>query len=112
MLTPSGRQFGNVRKLYPAYEARHRGPDGKLLLAPGTFQRKADAARWLSLKEAEISTGEWIAPELGRRSSASTPDDGCAIACSRRARPSCTTACSPITCSRPSVTSACPTSTR
>jgi integrase len=33
--------------------------------APCTFERKSDAARWLSLKEAEISKGEWIAPELG-----------------------------------------------
>jgi integrase len=59
------RQFGNVRKLSSGrYQARYRGPDGALRPAPLTFGRKADAARWLSLKEAEISKGEWIAPEL------------------------------------------------
>src|SRR6201996_5631298 len=64
--TKRGRQFGNIRKLSSGrYQARYRGPDGKLRPAPSTFQRKNDAARWLSLKEAEISTGEWIAPELG-----------------------------------------------
>ena len=61
-----GRQFGNIRKLSSGrYQARYRGPDGKLRPAPSTFQRKTDAARWLSLKETEISKGEWIAPELG-----------------------------------------------
>jgi integrase len=64
--TKRGRQFGNIRKLSSGrYQARYRGPDGKLRPAPSTFQRKTDAARWLSLKETEISTGEWIAPELG-----------------------------------------------
>jgi integrase len=60
------RQFGNVRKLSSGrYQARYRGPDGTLRPAPRTFERKTDASRWLSLKEAEISKGEWIAPELG-----------------------------------------------
>jgi integrase len=62
------RQFGNIRKLPSGrYQARYRGPDGKLRSAPKTFERKTDAARWLSLKEAEISKGEWIAPELGQQ---------------------------------------------
>ena len=64
--TKRARQFGNIRRLSSGrYQARYRGPDGKLRPAPSTFQRKTDAARWLSLKETEISTGEWIAPELG-----------------------------------------------
>jgi integrase len=63
------RQFGNIRKLRSGrYQARYRGPDGNLRPAPVTFERKADASRWLSLKEAEISKGEWIAPESGRQS--------------------------------------------
>lgn len=63
-----GRQFGNIRKLPSGrYQARYRGPDGKLRSAPNTFERKTDAARWLSLKEAEISKGQWIAPELGQQ---------------------------------------------
>jgi integrase len=62
------RQFGTVRKLVSGrYQARYRGPDGSLRPAPPTFERKADASRWLSLKEAEISKGEWIAPELGEQ---------------------------------------------
>ncbi len=63
-----GRQFGNIRKLSSGrYQARYRGPDGRLRPAPRTFERKTDAARWLSLKETEISKGEWIAPELGQQ---------------------------------------------
>jgi integrase len=62
------RQFGNIRKLPSGrYQARYRGPDGNLRAAPRTFERKTDASRWLSLKEAEISKGEWIAPELGNQ---------------------------------------------
>jgi integrase len=62
------RQFGNIRKLPSGrYQARYRGPDGQLRPAPDTFERKSDAARWLSLREAEISKGEWIAPELGEQ---------------------------------------------
>ena len=62
------RQFGNIRKLSSGrYQARYRGPDGRLRPAPRTFERKTDAARWLSLKETEISKGEWIAPELGQQ---------------------------------------------
>lgn len=34
---------------------------------PVTFERKTDASRWLSLKETEVSKGEWIAPELGKQ---------------------------------------------
>jgi integrase len=64
--TKGARQFGNVRKLRSGrFQARYTGPDGLLHNAPHTFERKGDATRWLSLKEAEISKGEWIAPELG-----------------------------------------------
>ncbi len=62
------RHFGNIRKLPSGrYQARYRGPDGKLRSAPETFERKSDASRWLSFKDAEISQGDWIAPELGKR---------------------------------------------
>jgi integrase len=62
------RQFGNIRKLPSGrYQVRYRGPDGLRRSAPRTFERKSDAARWLSLKDAEISMGEWIAPELSRQ---------------------------------------------
>ena len=63
-----GRQFGNIRKLPSGrYQARYRGPDGQMRGAPNTFERKTEASRWLSLKEAEVSKGEWIAPELGKQ---------------------------------------------
>jgi integrase len=64
--TKGARQFGNIRKRSSGrYQAWYTGPDGALHNAPHTFERKGDAARWLSLKEAEIAKGEWIAPELG-----------------------------------------------
>jgi integrase len=62
------RHFGNIRQRASGrYQARYRGPDGKLRPAPDTFQRKSDAARWLSFKEAEITRGDWIAPELAEQ---------------------------------------------
>lgn len=58
------RQFGSIRRRESGrYQARYRGPDGKLRPAPHTFARKSDAARWLSLKEAEITRGDWINPD-------------------------------------------------
>jgi integrase len=35
--------------------------------APHTFERKSEASRWLSFKDAEINQGEWIAPELAKK---------------------------------------------
>ena len=62
------RQFGNIRKLPSGrYQALYRGPDGKLRSAPRIFERKSDAARWLSLREVQISKGEWLAPGLGEQ---------------------------------------------
>ncbi len=61
------RRFGRVRKLPSGrYQARYPGPDGKDRPAPHTFARKIDAERWLSLKEAEIVRGEWIAPDAAK----------------------------------------------
>ena len=60
----SRRYFGNVRRRESGrYQARYRAPDGKLRSAPYTFDRKAEAVRWLTLKEAEIRRGDWIDPE-------------------------------------------------
>jgi integrase len=62
------RHFGNVRKLPSGrYQARYRGPDGRMRSAPSTFERKTDAALWLSFKQAEIAGGDWMAPELARQ---------------------------------------------
>jgi hypothetical protein len=63
-MTGSRRYFGNVRRRESGrYQARYRGPDGRLRSAPHTFGRKAEAIRWLALKEGEISRGDWIDPE-------------------------------------------------
>jgi hypothetical protein len=64
----SGRRyFGNVRQRASGrYQARYRGPDGKLRSAPVTFARRADALRWLALQEAEIKRGDWIDPDRSR----------------------------------------------
>ncbi len=60
------RYFGNVRQRDSGrYQARYRGPDGRLRSAPMTFARRADAVRWLALKEAEIKRGDWIDPDRG-----------------------------------------------
>ena len=62
------RHFGNIRKLPSGrYQARYRGPDGQMRSAPSTFGRKTDAALWLSVKQAEIARGDWMAPEMARQ---------------------------------------------
>ena len=61
------RHFGNIRRLSSGrYQVRYRGPDGKLRSAPNTFGRKSDASKWLSIKDTEITQGDWIAPELAK----------------------------------------------
>src|SRR5262249_30573851 len=61
------RSFGTIRKLPSRrWQARYRGPDGLLRSAPSTFARKTEAARWLSLTEAELLGGTWVDPEAGR----------------------------------------------
>ena len=61
------RYFGNVRKLPSGrFQARYRGPDGRMRTAAHTFARKSDASRWLTFKEAEIRSGDWIDPDAAR----------------------------------------------
>ncbi len=61
------RHFGSIRQRSSGrYQVRYRGPDGKLRSAPHTFARRSDAARWLTLKEAEITRGDWIDPDAAR----------------------------------------------
>ncbi|MUL43084.1 site-specific integrase [Streptomonospora sp. PA3] len=60
------RSFGNVRQLASGrFQARYRGPDGRLRNASMTFATKKAAERWLTLKEAEIVQGEWFDPDAG-----------------------------------------------
>jgi hypothetical protein len=69
------RHFGSIRKRASGrYQARYTGPDNKTYNAPETFERKTDAARWLSLREAEITRGDWI--NLTRERSSSVPTRG------------------------------------
>jgi len=60
----SKRQFGAIRQLPSGrYQARYRDPGaGQLVAAPLTFERKADAARWLSTIEADLARGVWLDP--------------------------------------------------
>ena len=61
----SKRQFGAIRRLPSGrYQARYRDPGaGRLVAAPLTFERKADAARWLSTIEADLARGVWLDPK-------------------------------------------------
>lgn len=64
---PGKRRFGRVRKLPSGrYQARYAGPDGVDRPAPHTFERKADADRWLAGVEAELLRGDWRDPDAGR----------------------------------------------
>jgi hypothetical protein len=58
------RPFGAVRKLPSGkFQARYWGPDGLRRTAPHTFATEKQALKWLTLREAEILKGEWVAPE-------------------------------------------------
>lgn len=64
---PRKRRFGRVRRLPSGrWQARYPGPDGIDRPAPDTFATKTDAEVWLTMKEAEIRRGDWLAPEGGR----------------------------------------------
>lgn len=67
MAGQKSRHFGNIRKLPSGrFQARYRGPDGRLRSAPHTFARKSDASRWLTFREAEVRSGDWIDPDAAR----------------------------------------------
>jgi integrase len=61
------RRFGRVRQLPSGrWQARYAGPDGVDRPAPQTFATKSEAGIWLTLMEAEIRSGDWINPDLGK----------------------------------------------
>jgi hypothetical protein len=61
------RRFGRVRKLPSGrYQARYPGPDGIDRPAPETFATKTSATAWLTMKEAEIRSGDWLDPDAGK----------------------------------------------
>ena len=61
------RRFGLIRKLPSGrYQASFIGPSGQRQTAPRTFRTKADADRWLSTVESDLSRGTWLDEVLGR----------------------------------------------
>jgi integrase len=61
------RRFGSVRQLPSGrYQVRYRGPDGLMRPADRTFDTETEANVWLTVTEAEMVRGEWIAPDAGR----------------------------------------------
>ncbi|MDT4936660.1 MAG: hypothetical protein QOG80_331 [Pseudonocardiales bacterium] len=60
------RRFGSVRRLSSGrWQARCRGADGLMRPAPVTFERRADADRWLAQEELRIVNGDWVNPDAG-----------------------------------------------
>lgn len=61
------RRFGTVRQLPSGqWQAGYRGPDGHMRPADRTFRAKTAADIWLTRKEAEILSGDWIDPDAGK----------------------------------------------
>jgi Phage integrase, N-terminal SAM-like domain len=60
------RRFGRVRRLPSGrFQARYPDPGGLDRAAPNTFATKTDADVWLTMKEAEIRSGDWLDPDAG-----------------------------------------------
>ena len=60
---PGHRRFGNVRRLPSGrYQASYLGLDALRKYAPETFERKADAERFLALVETQLGSGDWANP--------------------------------------------------
>ncbi|GGO28938.1 putative prophage phiRv2 integrase [Microbispora rosea subsp. aerata] len=63
----SKRRFGRIRRLPSGrFQARYPGPDGVDRPAPTTFATKREADIWLTKKEAEIHSGDWLNPDRGK----------------------------------------------
>ncbi|MET8561689.1 tyrosine-type recombinase/integrase [Streptomyces flaveolus] len=60
------RRFGAVRQYRSGrWTASYLGPDGERIRADETFETKKDAEVWLSQVEADLSRGDWRAPDAG-----------------------------------------------
>ncbi|MEU3033697.1 tyrosine-type recombinase/integrase [Streptomyces griseoaurantiacus] len=60
------RRFGAVRQYRSGqWTASYLGPDGERIRSEETFDTKKDAEVWLSQVEADLSRGEWRAPDAG-----------------------------------------------
>jgi len=61
------RRFGSIRKRTSGrYQVRYLGPDGRMRSAPETFARRADAEKYLTLVEAQLTRGDWSDPDRGK----------------------------------------------
>lgn len=57
------RQFGSVRQLPSGkWQARYKGPDGRVHTADMTFRTKTDATTYLATVQADLTRGQWKAP--------------------------------------------------
>ncbi|SHI12856.1 tyrosine-type recombinase/integrase [Streptomyces sp. 3214.6] len=60
------RRFGAVRQYRSGkWTASYLGPDGNRIRAEEPFDTKKDAEIWLSQVEADLSRGDWRAPDAG-----------------------------------------------
>ncbi len=60
------RRFGAVRQYRSGrWTASYIGPDGVRIHAPETFATKKEAEIWLSQIEADLTRGDWRAPDAG-----------------------------------------------
>ncbi|MEU5595686.1 tyrosine-type recombinase/integrase [Streptomyces sp. NPDC020298] len=60
------RRFGAMRQYRSGrWTASYLGPDGERIRAEETFETKKDAEIWLSQVEADLSRGDWRAPDAG-----------------------------------------------
>ncbi|MGW2956467.1 tyrosine-type recombinase/integrase [Streptomyces eurythermus] len=60
------RRFGAVRQYRSGrWTASYLGPDGERIRAEETFESKKAAEVWLSQVEADLSRGDWRAPDAG-----------------------------------------------
>ena len=63
------RRFGKIRKLPSGrFRASFIGPSGTRQTASDTFRLRTEAAKWLSLVEADMARGIWVDEKLGRES--------------------------------------------
>lgn len=62
----SRNSWGAIRKLPSGrFQARWRGSDGRVLVAPVTFQSRTEAQRFLSKTRTEIDNGTWKRIDFG-----------------------------------------------
>jgi integrase len=63
MNKPGKRLFGYIRKLPSGrHQASYVGPDGKRYFGPGSYRARKDANEWLSRRQVEIQSEQWVPP--------------------------------------------------